>query len=497
MQLPGRRAWLGVVALGAIAATLVGAARADESWDAVYIGGSKVGFTHLRVMSVTDKDRKLINVQFEQEIDVNRSSDRLRMKLRYGTIETPEGEVLRLDTRVQAGRDELRTHGDVIDGKMDLKVSSGGREQRKVIDWPADIRGPYAAELSLARSPIKVGETRQLKMFIPILNVVAKLDLVAKGVEDVELGGGVKRPLMKVESIVTMPDGKVDLEQSTTFWVDNAGQALKQYASVFGGSYTYRTSKQAAMATDPGGRLDLIALSVVKVTQKIPRSELTRNISYRLRFKGNDPAQFFPTDRRQEAKSAGDGTTATLLVRTAGPQDGQPEASPGDEFLRSNPMINSEDPSVVRLAAKATASAGNDPWAKAVAIQQFVFKTMKSQNFRTAFAPAHEVARTLEGDCTEFGVLTAAMCRASGIPARVAVGLVYGDSLGGFGFHMWNEVYVNQRWVAIDSIFNQSEVDATHLKLSDASLDGVSPYETFTSVAKVFGNLTIEPVEIR
>ena len=60
------------------------------------------------------------------------------------------------------------------------------------------------------------------------------------------------------------------------------------------------------------------------------------------------------------------------------------------------------------------------------------------------------------------------MCRAAGIPARGAWSAwSTREQLGGFGPHMWNEVYVNGRWVAIDAAFDQSEVDATHLKLSD------------------------------
>ena len=85
------------------------------------------------------------------------------------------------------------------------------------------------------------------------------------------------------------------------------------------------------------------------------------------------------------------------------------------------------------------------------------------------------------------------MCRAAGIPARTAVGLVYVDSLGGFGFHMWNEVYVNRRWVAVDATFRQSEVDATHIKLGDSSLSTVAPYESFMSVVRVFNRMKIDP----
>ena len=138
-----------------------------------------------------------------------------------------------------------------------------------------------------------------------------------------------------------------------------------------------------------------------------------------------------------------------------------------------------------------------DPWDKAVRIERWVATNMKNKNFATAFAPASEVARNLSGDCTEHGVLTAALCRAVGIPARVAIGLVYVDHLGGFGFHLWNEVYVNRRWVAIDAAFDQTEVDAVHLKLSDTSLAGVSPYEAFLPVVRVMNKLTLEPREVR
>jgi transglutaminase-like putative cysteine protease len=138
-----------------------------------------------------------------------------------------------------------------------------------------------------------------------------------------------------------------------------------------------------------------------------------------------------------------------------------------------------------------------DPWERAMAIEDWVFRNMRRKNFGTSFATAHEVARELEGDCTEHGVLAAAMCRAAGIPSRVAVGLVYAAHLKGFGFHLWNEVYVNGRWVALDATFNQSAVDATHVKIADSSLDGVAPFEVLLPVARYVDKITIEPEEIR
>ena len=162
-------------------------------------------------------------------------------------------------------------------------------------------------------------------------------------------------------------------------------------------------------------------------------------------------------------------------------------------------MITSGDSRVIRLADRAV-KGEIDPWKQAVAINHWVFQNVRS-NFETTFAPASEAALNLTGDCTEHSVLAAAMSRAKGIPARVAVGLIYVDSkemkAKGFGFHMWHEVFVNGRWVALDSSFDQSTVDATHIKLSESSLEGVSPFESFLPILRVQGKVTIEPLELR
>ena len=118
----------------------------------------------------------------------------------------------------------------------------------------------------------------------------------------------------------------------------------------------------------------------------------------------------------------------------------------------------------------------------------------------TAHCPPQEHLEQLLDDrldATEHSVLAAAMCRAVGVPAHVVVGLIYVDEHDGFGYHMWDEVYVNNRWVAIDPSFDQATVDAVHIKLSDASLDGISPFETFLPVVRVLGKMTLEPIEVR
>lgn len=501
MRRLSRGAWLGgVLALSAVLA-FTGAAPTSESWDAVYIAGSKVGHIHTYIEPVKDKEknRDLVRVRVDLDLNFRRLEDQVALQMEYGTIETPDGSVLRLDTRIHAARQVMRVHGDVIENTMKLTMDTGGQRQQQALAWGPEVRGPYAAEMSLARVPIKPGESRSLKMYMPDLNDICAITLTAKALEDVTLGGGVVRPLLRVDQTTTHKD-KPRPEFDVTLWVDATGQVLKSKTDTLGGMVTYRTTKEGALAANdrnPNTQFDQIANSVIKVVRKIPRPEATRDVLYRVTLKTDDPAAIIPADRRQSLKTGAGPNEATLEIKTAGPDAGAPgPETVENEYLRSNPLITSADPLVASLARKAVAGA-KDPWEKAKKITHYVAKNLKDKNFEIGFASAAEVARDLAGDCTEHGVLVAAMCRAENVPARVVVGLIYVEGLGGFGFHMWNEVYVNRRWVAVDATFDQDEVDAVHIKLSDSSLDGVSPFEAFLPVVRVLGKMTIETIEIR
>jgi len=476
---------------------LTGAAPSTESWDAVYLAASKIGHVHTWVEPVKDRGRDLLRVRFEMKLTIKRLNDLSTIRLQWGTIEAPDGTVLRLDTRTNTGEQEMRVHGDVVDGKMKLTLDGTGQRQEQTLDWGPDVRGPYAPEQSLSRQSLKPGEVRTLKMFMPDLNRICDVTLKALENEDVVLGGGSKRSLLKVEHTLTI-DGKPRPEFDQVMWVDSGGQILKTKTDNNGGMVTFRTTREGALAPDnPAGLGDQITNSVIPLKRKIARSESTRDVRYRISLKNEDPARVFPTDRRQTVAPGSRKNEVILTVKTAGPDAGAPEPGGDDPvFLRPNAMITSEDSRVVGLSRKAVGDAA-EPWEKARRIEKWVHRNLQDKNFGVTFASASEVARNLSGDCTEHGVLAAAMCRAQGVPARVVVGLVYADRLGGFGFHLWNEVYVNRRWVAIDASFDEDAVDAAHIKLADASLDGVSPFETFLPIVRVLGKMTIDTIEVR
>jgi transglutaminase-like putative cysteine protease len=473
-------------------------AGAQESWDAVYLGGAKIGHMHTFVEKVSDHGKEYRRVRLDIEMRLKRRDDESLVKLMYGTIETLDGEVLRLDTRTQAGEtQDIRVHGDVVNHRMNLVMEGTGRSQSRIIPWEPDVRGPYGAEQSMASQPMKEHEKRRIRIFMPDLNKIADVTLEARSIEPVILGDGKKRPLLRVDHLTSV-DGKRRPELDSRVYVDSQGQILKSEQDVMGGIVYYRTTKEAALAPAGPIQFDMILASVVKVARKIPNAEQTRHIKYRVKLEGSEVLQVLPGDSRQSIRpESANSTSAILEIRSGGPLDGEASAGEIDpQYLKPNALVTSDDVRVRGLATRVTRGL-IDPWEKATAINRWVAQNVRDKNFKTAFAAASEVARNLSGDCTEHSVLAAAMCRAVGIPSRVVVGLVYVEGLEGFGYHMWDEVFVNNRWVAIDPSFEQTTVDAVHIKLSDTSLEGVAPFEAFLPMVTVVGRLTVEPIEIR
>jgi transglutaminase-like putative cysteine protease len=141
-----------------------------------------------------------------------------------------------------------------------------------------------------------------------------------------------------------------------------------------------------------------------------------------------------------------------------------------------------------------------DPWDKAEAIESWVHNNMKVQNFTEAMDPASVVARTLTGDCTEYSMLAAAMCRAAGVPSRTAIGLVYVETPRGpiLGFHMWTEVFVRGQWVSIDATLGHGNVGPGHLKITDASWHNTQSMTPLLPVMRVMiGRPNVKVLEVK
>lgn len=480
--------------------TVPGASRdlVEETWEALLIQGSKVGWSRTRQFSVEADDQRLIRIEYTSQITLKRFGDLSEQSFEIHCLETPDGDLVSFESTVNMGAQPDTTRGKVQGEELEITSSSRGKSTSTRMAWPKGTGGFYATEESLRKRPLKPGERRALTSLLPILNQIATVELTAVDVEPIETISGI-RNLLRVErqdKLGAAAQGAPQVIEST-LWTDDHGEIIKSRVAAMD-QVAERTTRKIALEESSSMEFDLGKASQVRLDRPLDNPRTTRQVRYRVTLPGADRANVFVSCPAQQIISRDDGSLE-LLVRalrpdTALPADAPGEDEPTDEDREPNHLLQSDDPRVARMSAEAIGEE-TDAWRQAVLLEQYVHTHMKSVNFNTALASAADVARTLSGDCTEHAVLLAALARAAEIPARVAIGLVYVESNACFAYHMWTEVYVQDRWLALDATLGQGGIAADHLKLSQTSLNNADAYSAFLPVAQVLGQLKIEVLE--
>jgi hypothetical protein len=386
---------------------------------------------------------------------------------------------------------EVVTVGGVRDGQLGIDVASLGRTQSLKLPWQKEWGGLFAPEQSLRKRPLKPGESRTVRSLLPIFNMPGDTRLVGDTYETVELPGGSAR-LLKISSTLEVGPQKVE----TILWANDNGETLKAFVPGIG-QEAVRTTKADALRRSAGKQYDLLLASTVPLKGTLPDPPFTKRVVYRARLKYGNITGLLSEGPSQRIKPIDQRSADITIVAIRPDQPAKLEHEPmppTDADLASNNFIQSDDSQVVAMAARVAPDEA-DPWKLACALETFVDETIQLKNFSQAFATAAEVCRSLEGDCTEHAVLMAALCRARKIPARVAFGLVYYPPEKGFAYHMWNEVWIADRWVPMDPTLGQAGIGADHIKLGDSNLAGGSPLADLLAVIQVFGRLELEVVE--
>jgi transglutaminase-like putative cysteine protease len=259
-----------------------------------------------------------------------------------------------------------------------------------------------------------------------------------------------------------------------------------------------RIATRAEAQADTGPAPEVLIKTFIEPDRPIRNVMKSRTATLNLELKeGSMPT--LPSAGAQKFKPGPDDATATLTIDVS---VGPPVDSPADQgaaYMDATAMIDTGDPVIQALAAKAVRDTGSDPLERAEAMRAFVRTFVNGKGLDTAFATASETAQLRSGDCSEHAVLLCAMLRAEGIPARVAIGLIYTDSFLGregiFGWHMWTQALIDGRWVDFDATLSR-RYHAGHVLTGVSALgEGALAAELASSIT-LMGNLEIEVVDV-
>jgi transglutaminase-like putative cysteine protease len=248
---------------------------------------------------------------------------------------------------------------------------------------------------------------------------------------------------------------------SSTIWFDHAGETVRTVVRQLGVEISIERIDAAdvdKIEVEPD--FDIIRQSMVPC-DGFPRPvQRIKDVTLRLEFAGLPPSAPMTGPNMIETYR-GDHVVEVRLTRDASVRMTEDAASL-QRFLQPDRFVQSGDASLRAVADSIRSATRERGWNLARDITAWVNEYIVHKGMEHGYASALDVYRTRAGDCTEHSLLTVALLRASGIPARPVVGLVYSEGDGAFVGHMWVEAYVDQ-WRTLDAL--NLPVDPIHLRV--------------------------------
>lgn len=240
-------------------------------------------------------------------------------------------------------------------------------------------------------------------------------------------------------------------------WLDKSGEVQKE-TGILGLSMEKVSPKDAREGFAKTGSADLTQIASIPSNREIKDPSKLREIVYKIEGVSSLPVGMH--GGRQ--KLSGNLLTVTREILPTPSAVSMPDIPlVFQKDLRASPLVQSDAPEIKKQAANIV-SPKDSPQIKLQKIVHWVYRHIEKKPVLSV-PNALEVLKHKSGDCNEHAVLTAALLRASGIPAQIETGLVYLN--GRFYYHAWNLAYIGQL-VTVDSVFDQIPADVTHLRLT-------------------------------
>jgi transglutaminase-like putative cysteine protease len=253
-------------------------------------------------------------------------------------------------------------------------------------------------------------------------------------------------------SLVTVDEYDEDAATpSSTTWYETGGarEPLRMVVRQLGVEIEIERVTPAeleAIEIEPG--FDIIRQSMVPC-EGFPPATRTEDVTLVLDFPGTLPPA--PMDGPNQVEVRREERSLHLkLTRNTARRDTL-RADEQSVFLRADRFVQSDAPELRAVADSIRAATGAQGWPLARAVAAWVDRHITRKGMEHGYASALDVYRSGAGDCTEHSLLTVAVLRAAGIPARPAVGLAYGEAEEAFVGHMWVEAYV-EYWRTLDAL---------------------------------------------
>lgn len=441
----------------------------EEIWQVVYLGEHRIGYSRLQFQTVIVNGQKRIRATSELKMRLLRFGETTKISVRNESLETETGDLLSFRSESQRGPNKSRVTGRVVGRRILVETTHGNQKSQQSYPWKSGVKSPTYQDRFLRSVPLKPGEIRHFDTFIPETGKISTIRLFAEKYRTVSLQNGQRKKLLRVRvSQAATPKDGIDV------YLDEHGIPVKTESELTGNTKLihYSVSQEKALQAIAGEELDL-GISTLIPAPMIVNVHQRRKIVYRFQSFEKELEKIIPAGATQKLTKIDVNTveltvSSVIMPRRIVHRQIDKKFTAASKFLQSTHRA-------VRTHAERAAGHFSDVGHIALAMESYVFRTIKQKNFSTLMATAAEVAQKMQGDCTEHAVLLAAMLRTRKIPSRVVTGLVYVPERSSFGAHMWTEAWISGQWIPLDATLGEGGIGPGHIKLADSSLSDQSP----------------------
>jgi len=469
-----------------VTAAAAHAADVDE-WFSITLGGVPAGWGHV-TQQVDGEFRTLTSTE---SMSIGRGSAEVTVLATTTWVDHVDGTPVSMTWTQEMGGHPVETvwtfHGDTID----IRTTQDGRVNTTTRPAPREPwLTPAATHDELARRAAAGATEVSWRTMLPDLGAAAvRQTMRLLGDQTATIGDRTWQLTRWAVTVEGLP-----IEMETAFSPDWR-PVITTLRAPFGEIRSVLSTRAAALAPLGGPPPELFVSLFVEPRSGTIENQLNATRAF-LRLQTLDGGALdLPSSGAQTIAGARDG--ATLIQVNA--RGGQPPREPIDlqACLASSGMIDAGDEAVRQLASSTLASMPADASTsdRAEALRAAVHRWISKKGMTTAFATASETVRSRTGDCSEHGVLLAALLRVEGIPSRVATGLVWMDGLDAFGWHMWTQAFIDGEWVDLDATL-PVPFSVGHILVATSPLEDGDGQRQLTSLLALLGNLEVDIVRV-
>lgn len=439
----------------------------DKEYFAVFMEGKKIGYS-IQSRAV---DGQKVTTSEQVNLTINRAGMSVTIEMTETSIETTKGEPLGFEVTQKLGAMAMKVTGQIDkQGQVNLTTSSMGAEQKSTLQWPQGALMAEGLRLIELKKGLKEGTQYSVKIFSAGIMQAVDTNISIGPEQSIDLLGRVVT-LRKVTTTLVMPGAG---EIVSTGYVDRELKLQKSIMPI-AGMQVEMVACAREFALGKNEVLELIDKMFLKSPEPLSNLASAKSITYDLSPVKEDADFTIPSNDNQKAQKLDNGKVVLKVEPVAAPKGVRFPYKGKDkvilEALQPTRFLQSDNEQVIALARRAVGST-KDAAEAAEKIEAFVADYIENRSLSVGYASAAEVIVSKQGDCSEFAVLTAAMCRAVGIPAQVVAGVAYVDDFmgnQGFGGHAWTKAYIGGKWIGLDASFKgagRGGYDAGHIALA-------------------------------